>query len=129
MASRSSAVEVSRPWWHVGPRRPARPGTYRSALGHTDFRRLIAAYGVTAVGQTFGSVAMAVAMYDLTRSATWVAAIAAARLLPYLVVPGLAGVIAARVPRRGLLVASSAARAVLALVLASAVASGAPPLI
>jgi MFS family permease len=122
-------VEVSRPWWHVGPRRPARPGTYRSALGHTDFRRLIAAYGVTAVGQTFGSVAMAVAMYDLTRSATWVAAIAAARLLPYLVVPGLAGVIAARVPRRGLLVASSAARAVLALVLASAVASGAPPLI
>jgi MFS family permease len=108
-------------------RRPPRPGTYRAALAHIEFRRLIAAYAVTAVGQTFGTVAMAVAMFDRTHSAAWVAAIAGARLLPYVLVPGIAGVVAAHVLRRRLLVGSAAARALLVALMALGVAAGVAP--
>jgi MFS family permease len=80
-----------------------------------------------AIGQTFGTVAMAVAMFSRTGSAGWVAAIAGARVLPYIVVPGLAGVIAARMPRRRLLIGSAAARAALVAALALAVATHFPP--
>lgn len=111
-----------------GSRRAVRTGTYRAALRETEFRRLIAAYSATAVGQTFGTVAMAVAMFSRTGAAGWVAAIAAARVLPYIVVPGLAGVVAGRVPRRRLLMGSAAVRAVLAAWLALAVAIDSPPI-
>lgn len=111
-----------------GSRRGARTGTYRAALGAIEFRRLIAAYSVAAIGQTFGTVAMAIAMFSRTGAAGWVAAIAAARVLPYIVVPGLAGVVAGRLPRRRLLMASAAARAVLAAGLALAVAADSPPI-
>jgi len=107
----------------------ARPGTYRAALREVEFRRLISAYSASAIGQTFGTVAMAVAMFSRTGSAGWVAAIAAARVLPYIIVPGLAGVIAGRVSRRRLLMASAAARAVLAALLALAVAGGMAPIV
>lgn len=106
---------------------PARPGTFRAALTHREFRRLISAYLFSAIGQSFGAVALTVAVYELTDSASWVAAVAAARLLPYVIVPGLAGVVAGRVGRRRLLAISALARAALSVVLALAIAVDAPP--
>ncbi len=84
-------------------------------------------YGVQAVGQTFGTVAVTVAIFDETGSATWVAIAAAARLVPYVALSGLAGVLADRVARKPLIALSVGLRAVLAAALAVAVGVGAPP--
>jgi MFS family permease len=105
---------------------PAHP-TFRGALRAREFRWLMITYAVLAIGQTFGTVAVTVAVFDQTGSATWVAIAAAARLVPYVALSGLAGVLADRVPRKPLLALSAGLRAVLAGVLAIAVGVSAPP--
>jgi MFS family permease len=102
-------------------------GTFRAALGAREFRRLLGAYLLSAIGQTFGTVAMSVAVYEQTHAPGWVAAVAGARLAPYVLLPGGAGVIADRTPRRVLLSTSAAIRAVLIAVLGLAVAADASP--
>jgi predicted MFS family arabinose efflux permease len=89
---------------------------------------LLEAYGISAVAQSFGTVAIAVAVFDQTGSAGWVGAVATARLAPYVLLPGIPGVVADRVPRRALLVGSSALRAVLIAVVALCVALEVTPL-
>ena len=99
----------------VGPA-VARP-TFRSALRAREFRWLMVAYSLQAIGQTFGTVAITVAIFEQTGSATWVAFAAAARLVPYVLLSGLAGVLADRIPRKTLLALSVSARAALATLL------------
>ena len=111
----------------VGPA-VARP-SFRSALRAREFRWLMVAYSLQAIGQTFGTVAITVAIFEQTGSATWVAFAAAARLVPYVLLSGLAGVLADRIPRKTLLALSISARATLAILLGVALAATAPPLL
>lgn len=102
-------------------------GTFRAAFAHRDFRALIAHHAASATGQTLGTVAVTAAVWDQTGSSSWVAAAAAARLLPYVLVSMFAGVVADRRDRRSVLAASAITRAVLVLVLAGAVGIEAAP--
>jgi MFS family permease len=72
---------------------------------------------------------MSVAVYEQTGSPGWVAAVAIARLAPYVVLPGGAGVIADRTPRRALLSTTAAIRAALVAVLGLAVLAESSPLV
>ncbi len=103
--------------------------TFRSALRPREFRWLMAAYSLQAIGQTFGTVAITVAVFEQTGSATWVAIAAAARLLPYVLLSGLAGVVADRVPRQRLLALSIASRTGFALLLGVALLAETSPAI
>ena len=101
-------------------------GTFRSALASRSLRWLLTAFALSALGQTIGTVAITVVVYDRTGSAAWAAVAAAARLVPYLLCSGLAGVVADRCDRRRLLAASACARAVLAAASLVAVVLAAP---
>jgi MFS family permease len=90
---------------------------------------LLAAYSANVVGQTFGIVALSVAVFQQTDSPAWVAAVNLARLSPYVVLPGVGGVVADRVPRKVLLTTSAALRAALIGFIGIAVAAGASPFV
>lgn len=107
-------------------RRPPRPGTYRSALAPVAVRRLLLGYALAATGQSLTTVAVAVAVYDRTGSGGWVAAAAVLRYAPYVLLSGLAGVVADRYDRGLVLRCSALARAVLMTAVAVDVLSGAP---
>lgn len=96
-------------------------GRLRDAWAHTELRWLLAHHAVAGVGQTFGTVAIGVALYEQTGSESWVAAAAAARLLPYLLLAGVAGAIADRVDRRRLLLWSSIGRGIALVALTAAI--------
>lgn len=102
---------------------------FRDALQHREFRRLVLHHLVAGSGQSFGTVAVATALYHQTGSAAWVGAAAACRLVPYLLCAGPAGVLADRTDRRRLLLWSSVLRAVATSVLVVAVAVDAAPLL
>jgi MFS family permease len=104
-----------------------RSSGFRTALAHRELRWFAAHHLVAGTGQAFGTVAVAAAIWAQTGSAAWVSAAAAARLVPYLVCSGLAGVLVDRTDRRRLLAATSAMRAVVVLAVALAVAVGAHP--
>lgn len=93
-----------------------------------DFRWLILHHAAASTGQSLGTVAVAKALFDQTDSKAWVAAAAAGRLLPYLVISAVAGVFADRVDRLWLLRWSSGLRLVATALLAVLVAVEAPPL-
>lgn len=110
----------------VRRRRPARPGTYRSALRSPAVRRVLLGYGFGAVGQSLTTVAVAVAVYDRTGSGGWVAAAAVLRYAPYVLLSGLAGVLADRYDRGLVLRCSALLRALLMTAVAVDIALGAP---
>ena len=109
-----------------GPIDGAPPG-FRSALSHREFRWFVTHHLLAGTGQSLGTVAVATALFEQTGSATWVGLAAAARLLPYLVCSGPAGVLVDRIDRRRLLLGSAVARAVVILVLVTVIGLGAPP--
>jgi MFS family permease len=84
-------------------------------------------YALSAIAQTFGTVAVTVAVFRETDSAAWVGAVAAARLLPYLVVSPVAGVLADHLGFRRLMVASAVSRGLLCLALAVALTGAVQP--
>jgi MFS family permease len=86
---------------------------------------LLLSHAVSGSGQTLGTVAVSVVLFDRTGSAGWVAAGVTARLLPYVLLSTMAGVIAGRLDRRRVLIGASVARALLTAGLAVAVATGA----
>lgn len=106
--------------------RPARAGSYRSALRSGHVRRLLLGYTLAATAQSLTTVAVAVAVYDSTGSTGWVGAAAAVRYAPYVLLSGLAGVLADRYDRARVLRYSALVRAVLMAAVAGAVAAGAP---
>jgi MFS family permease len=88
--------------------------TNDSLLRNTRFLRLWIGQGTSFVGDAVSMVALVVLVVEITGSASAVGGALLARLLPTIASP-LAGVIADRVDRRAILVASDFARAVLVL--------------
>lgn len=70
-----------------------------------DFSRYLSARVLSVAGAVVSAVALPVLVYQLTGSAGWTSAVAAAEALPYLVFGLLAGAIADRVDRRAMMVA------------------------
>ena len=87
-------------------------GRFRDALRQRDFRLLITAYIVDALGSWAYYVVLAVYVFDRTHSTEWLAAVGASRWITGLVVGGYAGVLADRYERTRVMVASSLASAV-----------------
>jgi MFS family permease len=85
-----------------------------SLLGNSRFLRLWIGQGVSFLGDSVSMVALVVLTVQITGSASAVGGALVARLLPTIASP-LAGVLADRLDRRVVLVASDLARAVLAL--------------
>jgi MFS family permease len=88
--------------------------TNDSLLRNARFLRLWIGQGTSFVGDAFSMVALVVLVVQITGSASAVGGALVARLLPTIASP-LAGVLADRVDRRVVLVASDLARAVLVL--------------
>jgi MFS family permease len=102
-------------------------GTFRAALTHRDFRRLFVASAISQTGDWLYNVALLVYVYDATRSTTWVAAVSALRLLPFVLFSPLGGLIADAWPRRTVLVIADLLRAGIMGVLALATAGDSGP--
>jgi MFS family permease len=105
------------------------PGTFRSALAYPELRWYLAHHAVAGTAQSLGIVAISVALFEQTDSTSWVAAAAVARLLPYLLLSGPAGVLADRTNLRRLLLRSSWMRTIALGALAFAVVAEAPPIV
>jgi MFS family permease len=88
--------------------------TNDSLFGNARFLRLWIGQGTSFVGDAVSMVALVVLVVEITGSASAVGGALVARLLPTIASP-LAGVVADRVDRRVVLVASDLARAVLVL--------------
>lgn len=78
-----------------------------------DFRRYLAARVISVAGSRVTLVAMPILVYQITGSAAWSAAMAAAETLPYLLFGLFAGVLADRLDRRWLMVAADLLNATL----------------
>src|ERR671938_550697 len=96
-------------------------------LRNVRFLRLWIGQGTSFVGDAVSMVALVVLVVEITGSASAVGGALVARLLPTIASP-LAGVLADRVDRRVILVASDLARAVLILGLVSAILLSTVPL-
>jgi MFS family permease len=101
-------------------------GAYREILGIRDARRLIAASAVSQLGDWLFNAALLGTVYAATGSARWVGAATICRLLPYVVLGPLGGVVADRYDRRTVLLAGDVARCVLMLGLAAVVQADGP---
>ena len=101
----------------------------RAALRHHDFRRLIAAAAVSQVGDWLYNVALTVYAYERTHSPAWVGVMTLLRLIPYVLLAPLGGVVADRYERRSVLVASDVLRTALMTLLALAVGAHAPVIV
>ncbi|MFY9586985.1 MAG: MFS transporter [Actinomycetota bacterium] len=77
-----------------------KPGSYRAALQHRDYRRVLAGLTVSQIGDWLYNVALVVFVYDATHSATWVGIVTGLRITPYVVFGPLGGEIADRFERR-----------------------------
>lgn len=104
----------------------AAPGSMRSALGHSSFRRLLIGLAVSQAGDWLYNVALLAFVYERTHSAGWLAATTAARIVPIVALGPLGGVLADRFDRRRVMVVSDAARAALMLGLAAVALAGLP---
>jgi MFS family permease len=101
-------------------------GRYRDALRHRDLRLLIAAFVVDDIGSWSYIVVISVYIFDRTHSTQWLAANAACRWGPSLLLASYGGVLADRYQRTTVMVISALASAVLMTGMAVAVASAAP---
>ncbi len=100
--------------------------TYGRILGNGAFVRLLVAQTISAIGDWLYMVAMLVVVYQVTQDALILGLVGAVRLLPWVLLSVPAGVAADRFDRRSILIVTSVARAVLMLVLAILVSTGAP---
>jgi MFS family permease len=98
----------------------------RSALRHRSFRRLLVGLAVSEAGDWLYNVALLAFVYERTHSAGWLAATTAARIVPWVVLGPLGGVIADRFDRRRTMIVSDLVRTVLMLGLAAVALAGLP---
>ncbi len=101
-------------------------GRYRDALRQRDFRLMVVAYVVDALGSWAYSVVLAVYVWDRTHSTQWLAAMASAGWLTSLLVGGYAGVLADRYERTRLMIASALSSAAVMCVIAVVVGTDGP---
>jgi len=99
---------------------------FRGALGHRDFRLLLASLTTSGTGDWFYNVALVVLILDQTDSAAWVAAGTIGRLVPYVVFSTIGGALADRYGRRRVMIAADFLRAALMLLLTVAAILSAP---
>jgi MFS family permease len=99
---------------------------YRGVLAIREARVLIGASAASQVGDWLYNAALLAYVFDATHSAVWVGAATLCRLLPYVLLGPLGGVVADRYPRRIVLVVGSLLRLGLMLVLAAVVAAHGP---
>jgi predicted MFS family arabinose efflux permease len=88
-----------------------KPGGMSAPLRHGDFRYLAVGLAISQTGDWLYNVALLVLVLDATGSATWVAAAGIVRLLPYVVLGPLGGVVADRYPRKTVMIVSDLVRA------------------
>ncbi|MBA2725322.1 MAG: MFS transporter, partial [Actinobacteria bacterium] len=98
----------------------------RHILRHRDFRLLLTGFSISSAGDWLYGVALVVFVFDETGSATWVGAATIVRLLPYIFLGPLGGVVADRYEQRTVMVMSDVARAILMFGLALVAMSSAP---
>ena len=101
----------------------ARPGPL-AALAHRDFRLFCSGQIVSLVGTWMQSVAQSWLVLELTHSAFRLGLVATLQFAPMLLLSVFAGVVADRVPKRRLLVATQSVMAAQAATLATLVALG-----
>ena len=94
--------------------------------GGRSFHLLLTSLAVSSCGDWLYNVALLASVYERTRSATWLAATAAARVAPLVVLGPIGGVLADRWDRRRLIIASDLARAVAMIALAIVAATAMP---
>ncbi|MDQ3053466.1 MAG: MFS transporter [Actinomycetota bacterium] len=104
-------------------------GGLRSALRHRDFRLLMIAFATSAAGSWAYNVALAVYVYEQTKSPAWVGAATLARLIPALIAGFYGGVIAERFERVRLMVVLDLLSALMMITLAVATFVEAPVLL
>jgi MFS family permease len=98
-------------------------------LRHRDFRLLVAAYSLSAVGSWAYNVGLAVYVYDRTHSAAWVGAVTVGRFIPSVLFGAYGGVVAERFERDRLMTALDALCALLMTALALVAAYHGPALL
>ena len=103
---------------------PARLPVPLRALAHRDFRLFCAGQLVSQVGTWMQSVAQAWLVLELTNSPFRLGLVGTLQFTPILLLSILAGVLADRLPKRRLLVATQSVMATQALTLAALVTSG-----
>jgi MFS family permease len=101
-------------------------GRYRDALRQRDFRLMVVAYVVDALGGWAYSVVLAVYVWDRTHSTQWLAAMASAGWLTSLLVGGYAGVLADRYERTRLMIVSALSSTAVMCVIAVVVGTNGP---
>jgi MFS family permease len=97
-----------------------------TALRHPRFARLLAALAVSQAGDWLYNLALLAYVEHETHSATWLGLTTAARVAPIVVAGPLGGVLADRVDRRMLMIATDVARAVLMGLLTLVAVAGLP---
>src|SRR3954447_11831342 len=100
--------------------------TLRVSLRHPRFRRLLAGLAVSQAGEWLYNLALLALVYERTGSSTWAGLATAARIVPFVVLGPLGGVVADRFDRRRLMIASDLARTACMLGLAVVAAAGLP---
>jgi MFS family permease len=109
-----------------GGKRETARARYRDALRHHDLRLLIIAFLIDQIGSWSYIVVLSVYVFDRTHSTQWLAALAASRWAPSLLLASYGGVLADRYQRVTVLVVSALASAGLMAGMAVVVAAGAP---
>ena len=99
---------------------------FRDALRVRDFRLLVAAYLVDALGSWAYSVVLAVYVFDRTHSTQWLAAVGTSRWVVGLLIGSYAGVIADRYERTRVMIVSALSSAVVMAVIAVVVGTNGP---
>ena len=120
------SVAAPEPKVDSGRAKRAARGRYRDALLHRDLRLLIASFLVDQIGSWSYIVVISVYIFDRTHSTQWLAANAACRWGPSLLVASYGGVLADRFQRTTVMIVSALASAVLMAGMAVVVASDAP---
>jgi MFS family permease len=95
---------------------------YQRVLRDPRLRRFLLGEFISGIGDWLYLVAILVMLYERTRDPVLLGIVAAARVLPYVILSIPAGIAADRFDRRTILIVSDLARAVLMLVLAALVA-------
>lgn len=99
-------------------------GTF-AALAEPNYRRYFAGQAVSLAGTWMQAVAQSWLVLQLTHSGTWLGLVAAAQFVPVLLLAPYGGVLADRIDKRRMLMATQAAFAALALVLGVLTVTGA----
>lgn len=100
----------------------------RAPLRHRSYRILLVGSTISQSGDWLYNVALAVYVFDRTGSAGWVAAATVLRLVPYVVLAPIGGLIADRFDRRSVMIWSDVAQAVSMAALAAVAAFDGPVL-